>query len=261
MESTRRPAEARGFTLVELMIVISIVAVLAAIAVPNLLAARLSANETAAIATLRSLNSAQVMVQGAGRIDADNDATGEFGTLLEMTGRVGARRGTGASGAIAFSDFSALGTPLRPPVISPSLGRVDRSGFAARSGYLYMVFLPDSGEPSLFVHEENRGTDAAPVPEVSSSGQSGGGTGKVGLDLSESTWCAYAIPVTRGSSGSRAFFVSVLGDVLQSANDAARHGAPGSPVDGRSAFLADNFTSSPALGTLGRDGDVWKVAN
>jgi prepilin-type N-terminal cleavage/methylation domain-containing protein len=262
MSGTKRPAEAGGFTLVELMIVISIIAILAAIAVPNLLAAKLSANEVAAIGTLRNLNSAQVMVQGAGRIDADNDATGEFGTFLELTGRVGARKGTGVSGGgIPYSDFSTVGTPIRPALISLAMGRVDRNGWVAKSGYLFMIFLPDSGDPSMFVHEENSGTDNAPLGELSATGQFGGGTGKVGLNLSETTWCAYAIPVNRGASGNRAFFVSVLGDVLQSANDVAKHTTATAPVEGRSAFMADNFTSKPAIGTAGRDGDIWKVTN
>jgi len=257
----RGPAGTRGFTLVELMIVISIIAILAAIAVPNLLAARLSANEAAAIATLRNLNSAQVMVQGSGRIDADNDSTGEFGTFLELAGRAGPRRGLGTTSGVPHSDFSAVGSPLRPPVLSVAMGRVDRTGWVSKSGYLFMIFLPDSGTPALFVHEENRGTDDLPQPDLSATGQFGGGTGKVGVDLAETTWCAYAIPANRGSSGNRAFFVSVLGDVLQSPNDVARHGTGATPVEGRSAFLADNITSPVALGTIGRDGDVWKVTN
>ena len=47
-----------GFTLIELMIVIAIIAIIAAIAIPNLIAARKSANETSAVASLRTLSSA-----------------------------------------------------------------------------------------------------------------------------------------------------------------------------------------------------------
>lgn len=47
--------QARGFTLVEIMIVVAIIALIAAIAVPNLLRARHNANETAAIGNTRTL--------------------------------------------------------------------------------------------------------------------------------------------------------------------------------------------------------------
>ncbi len=48
----------KGFTLVEIMIVVAIISLLAAIAIPNLLRARHNANEAAAIAALRTISTA-----------------------------------------------------------------------------------------------------------------------------------------------------------------------------------------------------------
>jgi len=47
----------RGFSLIELLIVVAIILIIAAIAIPNLLRARIAANEAAAVGTLRTENS------------------------------------------------------------------------------------------------------------------------------------------------------------------------------------------------------------
>jgi prepilin-type N-terminal cleavage/methylation domain-containing protein len=242
------PAAAdRGFTLIELMIVIAIIAIIAAIAIPNLLAAKLSANETAAIATLRSLVSAQAQIGVAGKIDCDSDGRGEYGTMMEMTGSIGTRRGYNP-GPPATSDFSVFGPVLNPPVLSSVMARIDSLGFATKSGYAFMIFLPDNNDPSLFCHE----TGPTTSPNLSA---------RIEVDLAETYWCAYAQPVSRGNSGNRRFFTSMRGDVVQSANDVAKAHGTTAVIQGNSAFLGDGITSLPATGTAGKDGDVWKVTN
>jgi type IV pilus assembly protein PilA len=50
----------KGFSLIELLIVVAIILIIAAIAIPNLMRSRMAANESSAVGSLRTINTAQV---------------------------------------------------------------------------------------------------------------------------------------------------------------------------------------------------------
>ena len=55
----------KGFSLIELLIVVAIILIIAAIAIPNLLRARISANESAAAGAVRTITTAEIQFQSA----------------------------------------------------------------------------------------------------------------------------------------------------------------------------------------------------
>ncbi len=67
-----------GFSLIELLIVVAIILIIAAIAIPNLLRARISANEASAVASLHAINTAQIAYSSL------NPAIGFAATLNDL---------------------------------------------------------------------------------------------------------------------------------------------------------------------------------
>ena len=68
----------KGFSLIELLIVVAIILIIAAIAIPSLLRSRMLANQSAAASTIRTLNTAEVTYQST------YPAIGYTGVLLRL---------------------------------------------------------------------------------------------------------------------------------------------------------------------------------
>lgn len=230
-----------GFTLIELMIVVAIIAIIASIAIPKLLSARLAANESAAIATLRSISSAQAQVQSSAAIDCDSDGGGEYAFLGELAGvrRLRVDDGAGAAAIGAATDI------LAPSVLSSAFGNLDANGVITRSGYCFAVYLPDGATPPVGVIE---------------AGGAVNGTAGTGPNNAEIMWCAYAWPASVGQSGNRAFFINQEGDLLQMNNRVAGAtqytGAADAPAYS-AAYTAADMSSAIASGVAGVDTNIW----
>ena len=230
----------QGFTLIELMIVVAIIAIIASIAIPNLLSARLNANESAAIATLKNISSAQSQCQASGIVDANGNGAGEYGFFGELAGGVAVRNNEGGG----------LGTELiSPPYLSGAFNNV-QGARVLRSGYYFQMFLPSA--------------TAGATAEAATGGAS---SVSISAANAEVMWCCYAWPASYGNSGKRAFFVNQSGDVLSCRNATQQYSGTGSgSVPTGTAAMLSGISSATMASTLaanatGQDGERWTVVN
>jgi prepilin-type N-terminal cleavage/methylation domain-containing protein len=190
-----------GFTLIELMIVVAIIAIIAAIAIPGLLRARISTNEGSASASLRSLASAETNYMKSQSTDQDNDGTGEYALFNELTGATNRR---GCANAL-------LGQPAqRPPLNVTDMSVALRPGtgnFASKSGYYLQIFLPGVADAIT-----DNGTSPQVALDNSVAAQD------AAIQQQENRWICYAWPATYRSSGVRAFVCDHSAEVYATTN-------------------------------------------
>jgi hypothetical protein len=168
---------------------------------PAVTSQSIAANESAAIAILRTIAKAQRLVTAAVEIDTDGDGIGEYGYLAELSGAQPLR-------------VSALGVPaagvagidnLAPPLLRDRLGKV-RYSVVVHSGYVFQVWLAGpmvGGLVGGYAEDLKGGKNAGPFPDPITGAK---------------YWCCYAWPLAYNVTGRRAFVVNQRDTVLEYAN-------------------------------------------
>jgi len=133
----------KGFSLIELLIVVAIILIIAAIAIPNLIRAKISANQASAVASVRTITTSQIQYQ------SNYPAVGYAATSFTLGVGAGnaACPAAGAAAATACLIDGVLTNAATPA--TPKSGYQIQTVGQANAGGINVGFLTQAG-PSVF---------------------------------------------------------------------------------------------------------------
>jgi type IV pilus assembly protein PilA len=134
----------KGFSLIELLIVVAIILIIAAIAIPNLLRSRMAANEASAVGSVRTINTAEVTyastypsdgfasLNALGGAAPCTTATNTAACLIDSVLASGTKSGytftAAPSGNVPYTSYSVTAAPSNPGQTGQRYFFSDQSG-------------------------------------------------------------------------------------------------------------------------------------
>ena len=128
-----------GFSLIELLIVVAIILIIAAIAIPNLLRSRIAANQASAVGSLRTLNTAEITYSStfntgfSSTLVALGPNTTGLGPTASAAGLIDEvlAGGSGGTATIALTSSKSGYKFIYSPGVTDTTGRTDSYSFTA----------------------------------------------------------------------------------------------------------------------------------
>ena len=236
------PRAARaGFTLVELLIVVAIIAIIAAVSIPSLLRSRAAANEGATVGTLRTAATFQAVFRSQGEVDQNADGVGEYALLGELSSELALRPGT-----------SRIANPIYMSQQFNTGGNTG-NGVASKCGFFYRIYLSNATPGDLTA----TGTDK----ELGGNSAIGGpAVDPEAIRMQENSYALYAWPMELHMTGNRCFFSNESADIYFTKMEAATYNnLPATPQANAAYQIGTSvFRGKIASGTTpGNDTNNW----